>query len=108
MACTSYAHSQGEQEAAGITTTRDASDIKRDVKLDAKTLDQMITQYFVQIKDDEYRNALAREIIHDYKEEGLDVSVDETYEDYTGELADASREDIAKQFIKRCKTGIRY
>ena len=106
-ACTSYAHSQDEQEAAGITTTRDASDIKRDVKLDAKTLDQMITQYFVQIKDDEYRNALAREIIHDYEEEGLDVSVDETYGDYTGELADASREDIAKQFIKRCKTGIR-
>ena len=102
-ACEEYATSQGLQSAPGNASTRDASDIFRDVSLNAKTLDQMMSQYFVQIKDEDYRNAIARKIADHYK-----IDYDQTdSKDYSGTLAKAKGEHIAKQFVKRCNLGIR-
>jgi len=100
--CEEYASKQGEDNAQGNASTRDASDILRDVTLNAKTMDQMMNQYFVQIKEDDYREALLRRFAAAYE-----IDLDEEYDDYKGTLAKASEEEIAKQFVKRARKGIR-
>ena len=101
--CDSYAASQNLQTAPGNASTRDATDIFRDVSLNAKTLDQMMSEYFVQIKDEDYRNAIARDIAYDYNIDDDQTDAD----DYQGTLADVEDVDIATQFVKRCNLGIR-
>ena len=102
-ACEEYASSQGLQSTPGNASTRDASDILRDVSLNSKTLDEVMCQYFVQIKDSDYRNAIAREIAEHY---GIDIN-QSNINDYSGTLADANRYQIAEQFVKRCNLGLR-
>ena len=67
-----------------------------------------MSQYFVQDKDEDYRFTLANYIVNKYKQDynGLNVDVDTDYRNYMGELALAKKDDIARQFVKRCKTGI--
>ena len=100
--CEDYANKQGQETAQGNASTRDASDIYRDVSLNAKTMDQMMSQYFVQIKDDDYREALVRKFAAFY-----DLDNESEYKEYTGKLADASEVELAKQLINRCRKGIR-
>ena len=72
-------------------------------ELAAKTLDEMMSEYFVQIKDSDYRNAIARDISNHYNIKNDQIRSN----DYKGRLADATGEEIAKQFVKRCNLGIR-
>lgn len=103
-ACEEYAKSQGMQAAPGNASTRDAADINRDVSLNAKTMEEMMNQYFVQTKEDDYRFTIGKKIAQKY---GL--TYEDTYVDYDRNLtlADAKSKDIAKQFIMRCKKGIK-
>ena len=102
-ACDHYAKGiDKEGIAEGTASTRDASDLLKNITLNAKSLDQIVNEYFVQIKNEKYRKSLSREIANLY---GLDSS--EEYDDFRGDLAEASEKDIAKQFVKRCKNGIR-
>ena len=103
-ACEEYAKSQGMQAAPGNASTRDAADINRDVSLNAKTMEEMMNQYFVQTKEDDYRFTIGKKIAQKY---GL--TYEDVYVDYDRNLtlADAKSKDIAKQFIMRCKKGIK-
>ena len=65
-ACDEYAKTQNKDEAQGNASTRDAADLLRDIKLNAKTLDQIMRQYFVQTKDSDYRNSLIRYMCNAY------------------------------------------
>ena len=100
--CEEYANRQGEENAQGNASTRDASDILRDVTLNAKTMTEMMNQYFVQIKEADYREAVARRFAEAYN-----LNKDEDYPDYKGKLGDANEQELAKQFIKRSRKGIK-
>lgn len=102
-ACMKYADSNGIEAAQGITTSRDASAIKKYVEHNSKTLDQVIEEKFVQTKDPEYLKALGRTIADMYN---LD------YEDcqepnFNGTLEQADGKVLAKKFITACKKGIK-
>ena len=100
--CVDYSKSQNKTTTLGNASTRDAADIRRDVTLNAKTMSQMIDEYFVQIKDREYRDAIGRAIAEIY-------SIDEDQRktpDFTGKLRNAKRTEIAKQFVKGCNYGL--
>ena len=62
----------------------------------------MIDEYFVQIKEQEYRDAIARDIASIYSI-GSDQS---DTPDFTKKLSNAKGVDIAKQFVKGCNLGI--
>ena len=106
QACNEYAESQGMQSAPGNASTRDAADILRDIKLNAKTLDQMMSEYFVQIKESDYREALIRKIAKEYNVD-LNKTDPSGYSDFTGPLEEAKSRDLARQFIKRSRKSIR-
>ncbi|MCR5483234.1 MAG: hypothetical protein K6E99_02365, partial [Bacilli bacterium] len=101
-ACIEYAKSQGDENAQGNVSTRDASDINRDINLNAKELDDMMNQYFVQSKESDYRNALARQIAKVYN-----IEYNQEYDDYHGTLSEADGLVLAKQFVTRCNKGIK-
>lgn len=101
-ACNEYAKSQGDENAQGNVSTRDASDINRDINLNAKELDDMMNQYFVQSKESDYRNALARQIAKVYN-----IEYNQEYDDYHGTLSEADGLVLAKQFVTRCNKGIK-
>ena len=101
-ACNEYAKSQGDENAQGNVSTRDASDINRDINLNAKALDDMMNQYFVQSKESDYRNALARQIAGVYN-----IEYNQEYDDYHGALSEADGLVLAKQFVTRCNKGIK-
>lgn len=104
-ACEDYAVYNGNEPetAQGNASTRDASDLLRAIRFNSKPLDEIITQYFVQIKDKEYRGEIAKSIAEKYNLSS-DLS---DIGDYKGKLAKATEKEIAQQFIKRCNTGIR-
>ena len=101
--CTEYAENNGLSSTLGATTTRDAAAIKKYIDHNSKTIDQIIAEKFVQIKDSEYRKALAREIAELY------------HVDYDGAnnpsfkktLASADEKVLAKKFIYYCKEGVK-
>jgi hypothetical protein len=101
-ACNEYAKSQGDENAQGNVSTRDASDINRDINLNAKELDDMMNQYFVQSKESDYRNALARQIAKVYN-----IEYNQEYDDYHGTLSEADGLVLAKQFVTRCNKSIK-
>ena len=101
--CTEYAENNGLSSTLGATTTRDAAAIKKYIDHNSKTIDQIIAEKFIQIKDSEYRKALAREIAELY------------HVDYDGAnnpsfkktLASADEKVLAKKFIYYCKEGVK-
>ena len=60
-ACMAYSNSTGVY-AKGIITTRDASLISKYIRHNSKTVDEVLSQKFVQIKDEAYLNAIAQEL----------------------------------------------
>ena len=100
--CEDYSESQDKITTLGNASTRDAADIRRDVTLNSKSLSEMIDEYFVQIKEQEYRDAIARDIASIYSI-GSDQS---DTPDFTKKLSNAKGVDIAKQFVKGCNLGI--
>ena len=62
----------------------------------------MMNQYFVQSKESDYRNALARQIAKVYN-----IEYNQEYDDYHGTLSEADGLVLAKQFVTRCNKGIK-
>ena len=100
--CEDYSESQEKITTLGNASTRDASDLRVEVCLNAKTMSEIIDEYFVQIKDLEYREAIARAIANKYS---IDLDQSNTPA-YTDKLRNAEEVDIAKQFVKICHLGI--
>ena len=101
-ACQKYSESIGYSSAQGITTTRDAAAIKKYISHNSKSVDQVIAEKFVQIKDSEYRNALGNEIAKIY---GINYR-DCDNPQYKGTLEKADGKVLAKKFIYACKNGV--
>ena len=101
--CEDYAKKNGLSVATGNATTRDAADIKKIIDLNAKPILELIDQRFVQIKDNDYRDFLKREIAKIY-----DIDYSKNYSiPLNKQLSDFKEQEIAKAFIKRCKRGVR-
>lgn len=101
-ACIKYADSNGIEAAQGITTTRDAAAIRKYVKNNSKSIEQIIEEKFIQTKDPEYLKALGRTIASIYN---LDYGNCKN-PNFTGTLKDADEKVLAKKFISACKKGI--
>ena len=103
-ACAEYAEANGIEAPQGTTTTRDASAIKKYIEHDSKTLDQIIAERFIQIKDSEYRKALGKTIAELY---GLEYSSCEnpSFNKPLSKLKD--KKVLAKKFVYYCREGVR-
>ena len=104
-ACIKYAEttSNSKDSAQGITTTRDASAIKKYITHNSKSIEQIIDEKFIQTKDSEYLKALAKTIASIYE---IDYSRCSNPE-FNLPLKDVDDKTLAKKFIVRCKEGIR-
>ena len=100
-ACVKYSKSIGHQSPQGITTTRDAAAIKKYISHNSKSIDQVLQERFIQIKDSEYRKALAKSIAKEY---GLSYE-EEKGTKFSDPLEKASGKVLAKQFVSLCKNG---
>lgn len=103
-ACIDYSReiSNGKNSAQGITTTRDATAIKKYIDHNSKSLDQVINEKFIQIKDSEYRKALALRIAEEYN---IDYrSCKDT--SYSGSLKKVDEKVLARKFIAKCREDI--
>ena len=102
-ACLEYTSSIGQESAQGITTTRDAAAIKKYIEHNSKSVEQVIEERFIQIKDSEYRKALGRKIAEIY---GIDYAKCKDA-DYNGSLKEADGMILARKFINKCKNGVK-
>ena len=101
-ACMQYANNSGLEAPQGITTTRDATAIKKYVEHNSKSMDQVLSERFIQIKDSEYRRALGKLIANMY-----DFSYDNcSNPEFNGPLKDAKAKVLAKKFVYHCKKGV--
>jgi len=98
-ACMSYAKDNEIDSAQGITTTRDAAAIKKYIIHDSKSVDQIIDEKFIQIKDSEYRKALGRFIAKQY---GINYDSCKDFI-FNGPLEKADGKVLAKKFIVASK-----
>ncbi len=102
-ACIEFANNNGLDSPQGITTTRDADAIKKYIDHNSKSIDQIIQEKFVQIKDSEYLTTLAKIIARQYN---VDYNNCEEF-DYSKPLKKADGKVLAKKFICACKRGDR-
>lgn len=101
-ACASYAENSGLETPQGTTTTRDATAIRKYIEHNSKTLEQIMAERFIQIKDSEYRKALGKAIAAMY-----DIDYAECKNpQFSGKLRDADAKVLAKKFIYHCKKGV--
>ncbi len=101
-ACLKYTNRVGLESAQGIATTRDAAALKKYIEHNSKTIDQIIEEKFIQIKDAEYRFALGRTIADMYL---LDYEKCQN-PNYQGSLSDAKGIILARKFISNCKSRV--
>ena len=101
-ACSQYAANSGLETPQGTTTTRDATAIKKYVEHNSKTLDQIIFERFIQIKDSEYRKALGKLIANMYS---FDYSSCNDQK-FNGPIKKAEAKVLAKKFVYYCKKGV--
>ncbi len=100
LACDAWAISRGLETAQGIGTTRDAASIVRYINHNSKSIDQIMEEKFIQIKDEVYLQFLEHQFSEYYNFDNISV------DDYIGVpnlLKDASGELLAKKFIQDCK-----
>lgn len=100
-ACIEFADNNSLDSPQGITTTRDADAIKKYIDHNSKSVEQIIQEKFVQIKDSDYLITLAKLIANEYN---IDY---DNCEDFTFNkpLKKADGKVLAKKFICACKNG---
>ena len=101
-ACSNFAQNNGLEAPQGTTTTRDAAAIKKYVDHNSKSLDQIIAERFIQIKDSEYRKALGKKIADIYQ---IDYSNCKNPE-FKDELKKVDEKVLAKKFVYYCRKGV--
>lgn len=101
-ACLDYANSNGLETPQGTFSTRDACALKKYIRNNSKSIDQIIAEKYVQIKDSECRKALGRAIAAIY---GLDYQCSNP--NFDASLREADEKTIAKKFVYYCREGVR-
>lgn len=101
-ACSNFATNNGLEAPQGTTTTRDAAAIKKYVDHNSKSIDQIIAERFIQIKDSEYRKALGKKIAEIYQ---IDYSNCKNSE-FKDELKKVDEKVLAKKFVYYCRKGV--
>lgn len=101
--CSEYAERNGLEAPQGTTTTRDAAAIKKYIEHNSKSIDQIIAEKFIQIKDSEYRKSLGKAIATHYQ---FDYSNCRNPE-YSKTLKDVDEKVLAKKFVHYSKVGVR-
>ena len=97
--CDNYAKRMNIDSAPGIVTTRDAAAIAKYIRHNSKTLDQVLREKFIQIKDDNYLNFIMSSLKKMYSLDGVeDVP--------TIGLGDYSSEMLAKKLVYSCDRAI--
>ena len=101
--CAKYADNNALESPQGTTSTRDAAAIKKYVDHNSKTVDQIIAEKFIQIKDPEYRKALGKAIATMY---GFDYSNSKN-PNFNKPLKEASDVVLAKKFVYYSRNGVK-
>lgn len=99
--CDDYATRNGLSVAPGMITTRDAAAIKKYIRHNSKSVEQVIREKFVQTKDESYRMSIAKTIssIYGFRDKD-DVEIPEGMA--LGEIEEAV---LARKLVHSCSTG---
>ena len=102
-ACNAYAQANDLPFAKGSTSTRDARALRKYISHNSKSLDQIITEMFIQTKEPEYCKYLARKLSSMYN-----IDYDDCENpNFKQPLKSASSKVLAKKFINFSKNGVR-
>ena len=99
--CDLIAPELGREAAQGIITTRDASALAKYVRHNSKSLEQVLREKFIQVKDNNYLNLIAKKMQKEYQFSDSDI---DDVEDKT--LRSYSKEELGKKLIYTCKQVI--
>ena len=102
--CDDYARSQGMKYAQGILTTRDASDIAKYARHNSKSLDQVLREKFIQVKNDNYLNYIITNIKNSYNREGHNI--DNISDVKEKKLSDYSAVELGKKLVYTASKSI--
>ena len=97
--CDKYAKKMNIDSAPGIVTTRDAAAIAKYIRHNSKTLDQVLREKFIQVKDDNYLNFIINTLKKMY-------SLDEIEDVPNIRLSEYSSEMLAKKLVYSCNQTI--
>lgn len=96
--CEEYAKKNGLSSAPGITTTRDASAIKKYIVHNSKSVDQLLREKFIQTKDENYLKVIADSMRKIYGISGTeDIVLNEN-----DKLAEIDEVTLAKKLVYGC------
>lgn len=96
--CSGYNNEKNHGLVQGNLTTRDADAIVRYIDHNSKSLDQILREKFVQVKDADYLEHIVRAIREAYRSEGIKLEgVNNVSE--KAELSKYTKEDLAKKLI---------
>ncbi len=96
--CDAYAKKNNYDSAPGIVTTRDAAAIAKYVSHNSKSLDQVLREKFVQVKDKDYLEFIIRNLEKMYSLDGV--------EDIDKPLSAYNRVELAKKLVLTCRSAI--
>lgn len=96
-ACDAYAVHEGLTTPKGIVTTRDASDIVKYIGHNSKSVDQIISEKFVQTKSDDYLKYIMTKFKEYYQ-----ISRCPSEFEIRDRLSDVTEINIAKKLILQC------
>ena len=102
-ACVSYANQSGLKTAPGMITTRDVAAIVKYINHNSKSVDQIMMEKFVQIKNPDYLNAIIRVMENTYnisRNEG-NVDIGNT------SLGKVSEKVLARKLVYNCMNNMR-
>ena len=97
--CDDYAKKNNYYSAPGIVTTRDASAIAKYVSHNSKTLEQVLREKFVQVKDNDYLEFIIKNLERMYNLDDVN-DIDKPLSDYT-------KEELAKKLVYTCNQAIK-
>lgn len=102
-ACTRYATSNNSSEVIGSTSTRDAAKLERYISHNSKTVDQIISEMFIQTKDPDYLQKLSGYLCDMYG-----MKSDECYDvPFSKPISKADGKVLARKFVAFSRQGIR-
>ena len=96
--CEEYAKKNGLSSAPGITTTRDASAIKKYIVHNSKSVDQLLREKFIQTKDENYLKVIADSMRKIY---GISGTEDKVLNE-NDKLAEIDEVTLAKKLVYGC------
>jgi hypothetical protein len=96
--CSGYNNEKNHGLVQGNLTTRDADAIVRYIDHNSKSLDQILREKFVQVKDADYLEHIVRAIREAYRSDGIKLEgVNNVSE--KAELSKYTKEELAKKLI---------